>query len=386
LPPLYLIVCYCLLVFYPFGIIANTHPEKKTTGHPKVIKLGVSNAVTGPVSNLGKELIKGANSYFSQLNAGGGINGSSVKLITLDDGYEPNNAVINTKKLLALNVLALFGYVGTPTSYAIMPILNKSKTPYLMPFTGADFLRSEQYDNIINLRASYYQELESQIDYLISIKKFKKLALVIQADEFGLAAQRAVRKILKGKQLKLIVTARYRRNTNNIEDALTKLSAQHVDAAIFVGTSPPFIRLINLAHQQKLDIVFTSLSFIGSHNLMKKIPDSSKVVLSEVMPSPEQCRWELCQQFIIDMQHAGYKDLNRIQLEGYLNAFVFSQVAKKCGDSLNQECLLRQFKQFNYQDNTLRISFSNNNQGLQQVYFTFSNALKSNTLTLGSTY
>ena len=119
---------------------------------------------------------------------------------------------------------------------------------------------------------------------------------------------------------------------------------------------------------------------------MKKIPDSSKVVLSEVMPSPEQCRWKLCQQFIIDMKHAGYKELNRIQLEGYLNAFVFSQVAKKCGDSLNQECLLKQFKQFNYQDNTLRISFRNNNQGLQQVYFTFSDALKSNTLTLGSAY
>ncbi|KGJ96106.1 hypothetical protein [Colwellia psychrerythraea] len=157
---------------------------------------------------------------------------------------------------------------------------------------------------------------------------------------------------------------------------LTKLAAQPIDAIIFVGTYQPFIHLINLAHHQDLDVFFTSFSFIGSHNLLSKITESSKVILSEVMSSPKDCDWQLCQQFRIDMRNEGYTELNRIQLEGYLNAFVFAQVATQCQKILNRQCLLIQFSKFNYQDNALNINFNNEyNQGLQQVYFSFSKAI-----------
>ena len=134
--------------------------------------------------------------------------------------------------------------------------------------------------------------------------------------------------------------------------------------------------MINLAHTEGLDVLFTSLSFIGSHNLLNQIPLSSRVILSEVMPVPQECKWQLCQQFINDMRSAGHKKLNRIQLEGYLNAFVFSRVAEQCTDGLNRQCLLKQFSKFTYQDNTLNISFNNkSNQGMQQVYFSFSKGM-----------
>ncbi len=153
--------------------------------------------------------------------------------------------------------------------------------------------------------------------------------------------------------------------------------AQHIDAVIFVGTHEPFNRLINLAHQKQFNTLFTGLSFIGGHNLLDKVPKSSKVLLSNVVPNPYECQWKLCQDFITDMKNSGYDSLNRVQLEGYLNAFVFSQVAKLCEKKLTRKCLLSQFKTFSYQDNTLQINFnSENNQGLQQVYFDFSKAMQ----------
>jgi ABC-type branched-subunit amino acid transport system substrate-binding protein len=343
---------------------------------PKTIKLGTSNALSGPASSLGSDLNEGALTYFKRLNDGGGINGIPVELVSLDDGYEPNVTVLNTKKLIDQEVLALFGYVGTPTSHAIMPMLKKSQIPYLMPFTGADFLRSPINENIFNLRASYYQEGQAQIEYLVNVKKLKKIALVIQADEFGLTAHRAINEIINRKKLSLTLTARYQRNTADLKSALALLSAQPVDAVIFVGTYQPFIRLINLVHQNNPDIVFASLSFIGGHNLVDKIPEASKLILSEVVPDPEKCQWRLCKQFITDMNTAGYEQINRVQFEGYLNAFVFSEVAKKCEDNLNRACLIHEFEQFSYRDNLLDIRFSDSNhQGLQQVYLSFSNAL-----------
>lgn len=361
-----------------FNTLANPNElEQKTVKQDKTIKLGMSNALSGPVRNLGKELNKGANTYFNRLNKQGGINGTPVELISLDDGYEPSNTVVNTKQLIEQQVLALFGYIGTPTSHAIMPMLKKSQIPYLMPFTGADFLRTpSQNKNIFNLRASYYQEIEAQIEYLINVKELTKIGLIIQADEFGLSAQRAINKIFKENKLSITVTARYRRNTHDIKGALKKLSDQPIDAVIFVGTYQPFVHLIKLAHQQELDILFTSLSFIGSHNVLNKIPQSSKVLLSEVVPDPKECQWQLCLQFIEDMNSAGYDEPNRVQLEGYLNAFVFSQVAKKCAEPITRQCLTEEFKQYNYQDNNFKINFNNDShQGLQQVYFSLSEAV-----------
>jgi ABC-type branched-subunit amino acid transport system substrate-binding protein len=72
----------------------------------------------------------GATLYFNAVNANGGVNGRKIVLKTLDDGYEATRAADNTKKLITEDrVFALFGYVGTPTSAASMPIFTEARVP-----------------------------------------------------------------------------------------------------------------------------------------------------------------------------------------------------------------------------------------------------------------
>ena len=68
----------------------------------------------------------------------------------------------NTRRLIEeYQVFALIGAVGTPTSAAAQPIASEAGVPYIAPFTGAEFLRdAESYPNVVNVRASYYQETE----------------------------------------------------------------------------------------------------------------------------------------------------------------------------------------------------------------------------------
>jgi ABC-type branched-subunit amino acid transport system substrate-binding protein len=367
--------------FILFFIFVNVCFAKQSPT-TNTIKLGMSNALTGPASQLGKELSKGAFVYFKQLNSHGGINGQQVELISLDDGYEPKNTVRNTKYLIEQKqVLALFGYVGTPTSHAILPILKQTNIPYLMPFTGADFLRTPVVDNIFNLRASYLQEAQAQVDFLVNNKKFSQIALVIQADEFGLAAQRSYIQTLKQYNLKPVINERFKRNSNDIEKVLVHLQNKPLDAIIFVGTYQPFSHLINLSYEQKLRPYFSTLSFVSSQDAFSLLEYPSKVLVSEVMPEPSQCQWQICQSFIQDMTKAGYQKLNRLQLEGYLDAHIFSLVAKQCGENLTRACLMKKFESFDHKQGSLRVSFSpNNHQGLRQVYLSFSDAAKEDQL------
>jgi len=88
------------------------------------IVIGQSAAFSGPAAQLGIQLNAGAKAYFDHVNAAGGVFGRKIEILQRDDQYEADIAAANTKSLIENdNVFALFGYVGTPTSNAALPIL-----------------------------------------------------------------------------------------------------------------------------------------------------------------------------------------------------------------------------------------------------------------------
>src|SRR4051812_31123380 len=116
----------------------------------------MANALSGPAAGLGWPLRAGAMAYIDKVNAAGGVHGRKITLISVDDGYDPQRSVQVTHNLIENEqVLALFGYVGTPTSAAVVPIAAKAGVPYLFPFTGAELLRQPVNPVVFNLRASY---------------------------------------------------------------------------------------------------------------------------------------------------------------------------------------------------------------------------------------
>jgi branched-chain amino acid transport system substrate-binding protein len=128
------------------------------------IVFGQSAAFDGPAAALGLGMREGILAAFNEANAGGGVNGHKLELVSYDDGYEPEKAIANTKRLIGEDtVFALVGEVGTPTSNAVQPIATEAGVPFIGPFTGAAFLRDPSLKNVINIRGSYGQETEACI-------------------------------------------------------------------------------------------------------------------------------------------------------------------------------------------------------------------------------
>lgn len=102
------------------------------------IILGSSSSLTGFVGFLGSEYVKGAQLVFDEVNRTHGIHGREIKLITLDDQYDPAKTVANTQQLIQKDkVFALFNYVGTPTSIAVKDIIREARIPTVGLLTGA---------------------------------------------------------------------------------------------------------------------------------------------------------------------------------------------------------------------------------------------------------
>jgi branched-chain amino acid transport system substrate-binding protein len=355
------------LVSKPFSI-----PSVNNLLTPPII-LASSNALSGPAAKLGKRLNQGAQVYFDKINKAGGIYGRQILFKNVDDGYEPYKTLKNTLSFLKEdNIFALFNYVGTPTTAVILPLIKNQQLPFLMPFSGAKFLREPITENIFNLRASYYQEVVEQLDYLLKEEKITKIGLLIQADAFGNTVEKGYTYIMKKYGIEPVVTTRYRRNTKDIELALSVLKDKNVEAIAFVGTYEPFAELINTAAAQEFTPFFTAVSFVSSHDLFPKIMQKSRVLITEVMPEPQVCKLVICQEFMNDMKKAGQPHTDQVQLEGYLNAYLFTEVAKQCAENLSRTCFLSKMKNFSYDFGGITVSFSpDQHQGLNNVYLNF---------------
>ncbi|WP_374357131.1 ABC transporter substrate-binding protein, partial [Chitinimonas sp.] len=151
------------------------------------ILIGQSAPLTGSAKLLGVEMRDGASAYFSQLNASGGIHGRRVKLVSYDDGYEPERTIENTHKLIEQDkVFALFGYVGTPTTLAARDIFTDAKVPLFAPFTGAEALRAPFNRYLFHIRAGYSDETEKIVRHSLGLS-LKRIAVLHQNDSYGRA-------------------------------------------------------------------------------------------------------------------------------------------------------------------------------------------------------
>lgn len=294
------------------------------------IVLGQSCALTGPSAQLGIQFSQGAKLYFNQLNAQGGVGRRQVELRTLDDGYEPERCVANTQKFLADDVTALFGYLGTPTSMAALPLLQKAKVPLIAPLTGGAGLRDPKLAQIVfNLRASYADETAMMVKQLVALG-LKKIAVFYQNDAYGQSGMDGVTAALQSHGLRPVGAATVERNSTDVSKAVKSLLTLGSDVIVQVGTYGASAAFVRAARQAGYGGQFYNVSFVGTSALSQELgKEAEGVVVSQVVPSPFKTSNLLSREFLAALQKSGETWLpNYSSLEGYLAARVVGDALK----------------------------------------------------------
>ncbi|APV51596.1 ABC transporter permease [Betaproteobacteria bacterium GR16-43] len=301
------------------------------------IVLGQSVALSGPASELGKDMQSGAKLYFDFVNKSGGVNGRMIILKTLDDGYDPPRAVENTKKLInEEKVFALFGYVGTPTSNASLPIFTEAKVPFIGAFTGAESLRTPFNRNIFNVRASYFDETEAIVQHLTAMS-VNNIAIFYQNDAYGQAGLAGVERALKKRNLELSARGTVERNTVDVAKAVEDIRKANPQAVIMISAYKSCAAYIKAMKLKGSNPTFWNVSFVGSKALAKELDsDGRGVQISQVVPFPWDPSIPVVKEYRALLAEAkgepGYGTL-----EGFIAAKVTVEGIKRAGKNLNRE-------------------------------------------------
>ena len=371
--------CLVLLIFFCLaGTCTFANPASEGVSESRVV-FGQSAALEGPARELGQNMRLGIRAAFHEVNRKGGVAGRNLELISLDDSYEPAQAVINTRSLIVDHgVFALIGAVGTPPSRAVVPIVNEFKIPYIGPFTGAEFLREPTQEYVFNVRASYYQETEEMVERLMSDLNIARIGVLFQDDSFGRAGLKGVSRALERRDMNVIASSPYPRNSTIVKKAILDLRAAKPEAVIIIGSYAPAAEFITWSRQIGFDPVFINISFVGSVPLAREIGDSGLgVYVAQVVPFPFNPN-EASQYPIVQSYHYALNELDDsaepgfVSLEGYIAGRLAIHVAERCGEGLSRHCFVEHMRKpepIDLDGFVLQYG-ERDNQGSDSVFFT----------------
>ena len=307
------------------------------------IEFGQSAAFSGPAQELGINMNIGIMAAFEEANRNGGIHGRILELSTRDDAYEPEAAITNTQALIDQEqVFALIGAVGTPTSRSATPVAAEAGIPYVAPFTGAGFLRNDDWANIVNLRASYAQETEEMVERLTTDLGVTRIAVMFQDDSFGRAGYNGALAALERRDMELVATGVYPRNTTAVKSGLLDVRRGDPEAVIVIGAYKPVAALISWSRHIGFDPIFMTVSFVGSNALAAELgAEGEGVYVTQVVPFPHDKSVPVVASYTEAL--AAYDpqaEPGFVSLEGYIAGRMAIAGLEGCGREATRDCFL----------------------------------------------
>lgn len=354
-------------------LAVQMHARAETGVTSEEILLGQTTALTGPLAELGNDSSNASRAYFNYINAQGGINGRRIKLVTLDDGYNTDKGVANTKQLIEKDgVFALFNIFGTPANTALLPVIAQAGIPSIAPYTGSDAVRKPLHRHVFNIRAGYADETETIIEHL-GVRGIDKIGVVYQNNAFGKDGLASVEQALAKRKLAVRGAATIENDASDADKAAAALAATTPQAIIMITAGKTTAEFIKAYNKIATGMQFFALSVMGTQASVSVLgKEGIGVVVSQVVPFPFSATSGIVREYQQIMTKMGVKNWSFASMEGFINAKVTVEALKRAGRDLTRERFIAALESMNRVDfDGYMVNFSrNNHQGSRYVELT----------------
>jgi ABC-type branched-subunit amino acid transport system substrate-binding protein len=318
------------------------------------IRFGMSAPFSGSAKELGRQMKLGVETAFNVINDAGGVHGRQVKLVAVDDGYEPTRTTETMKQLYEKDqVFGIIGNVGTPTAAVALPYALKQRMMFFGAFTGANLLRRDPPDRyVFNFRASYAEETDAVVRYLVNVRRLRPEQIVVfaQQDAFGDAGfegvAKAVRALRAGRDSE-VLRLNYKRNTIDVDEAVAQLRKLRTPprAVVMVATYRAAAKFIEKTRDINPPLIYTNVSFVGSTALAEELmllgpKYANGVIVTQVVPAVDSYSNVVLEYKTALSHYFPGEAPDYVSLEGYITANVMIEGLKRTGPMLDTERLV----------------------------------------------
>ena len=330
--------------------VVSSQPQQSFRGE---IKLGQTMPYSGPLSAL-SAIGKVQTRYFKMLNDQGGINGRSITLLSVDDGYNPAKAVEQTRNLIERErVQAMFASMGTAQNVAVQKYLNGKKIPQLFVYAGSDrFADPQNYPWTLPGLPTFSTEASIYAEYLNRTKPSAKVAVLYQNDDFGKEYLGAFKRRLQelGSKVEVVAMAGYEVTAPTIDSQIISLAGSGADVFMDI-TSPKFtiqaIRKVSDLPWKPLHIIPITSNFVATVLRVAGLDKSVGLISATPSKSAGDAEWanDSAYKEWLGFMKKYYPEgdtTEQLNLVGYSMGFLITEVLRRCGDDLSSQRILKE--------------------------------------------
>jgi len=315
------------------------------------VTFGMSAPLSGPSKELGRQMKLGLETAFAAANAEGGIHGRTVRLVTVDDGFEPSRTREAVRQLAEeKGVFGFVGNVGLPA--AALPYALDRRMLLFGPSSGAASLRRDPPDRtVFNYRASAAEETAAIVHYLVEVRRLRpeQIAVFAQEDSSGDAGYLGVVEALaRYPEVRAVLKVTYRRNTTDVSSAVAQVLERRdrVRAVVMVASYRAAARFIERVWAQRPQMVFASTSLVGSQALAEELlPLGPRfpggVIVTQVVPIPTAHASAVLRYQEALARYAPAEKPDFGSLEGYVVGNLLLEALRRSGRTVTTENMVR---------------------------------------------
>jgi branched-chain amino acid transport system substrate-binding protein len=317
------------------------------------VVFGMASPFTGANKETGRDLKTGYEAAFAAVNAAGGVHGRKLRLVALDDGYEPERTKAVMKELVEdRKVFGIVGNYGTATAAVSIPYVLEKKLLFYGPYTGAAVSRKAPPDRyVFNFRPSYAEEIAAAVRYLLQVRRVapEEIAVFAQEDGFGDAGfQGVVAALAPFKRAEnQILRVNYKRNSIDVDEAVARIQkeAPKLRAVVMMATYRAAARFIEKVRNAGLDLVLTNPSVVNATQLSEELTPLgpkvvSDIIVTQIVPLPTSFATAVIKYREALAQYASAETPDFASLEAYVGAHVLIEGLRRAGRDLTTDKLV----------------------------------------------
>lgn len=294
--------------------------------------LGQSLPLTGAAFPISNRVQAGAKAWVDRVNAGGGIAGRRLELLSLDDGGDPQRRAANLRKLAREHqALAFVNCLGERACLQAAGLARELGVPLVGPFSGAAALNQPQ---VFSLRPEDRREAEALAGQLRAVG-IEQAALLVDGDEP--ARERALAAALQAAGI------RFRTVAMQADTAATlRELAAAAPQALVLNLGPDSLELLTRNEQAwraAMPLTVAALSSPGLTQLTRLLRDRL-IGFTSVVPNPEISQLPLVREFERDADaYVGPEALSLEGLAAYLHLRVCTEALRRAGQRADAAAL-----------------------------------------------
>jgi len=224
------------------------------------ILIGMDTPMTGINAANGALWIKAAKLAEKQINATGGTNGKSIKLVIEDDQSTNPGALAATSKSIEQDrVLALLGVTTSTQILAVSDIIKRAGIPTMVGGSAVSVTRQGN-PWLFRVRPDDSIVAQGMVQYIKRDMHLTKIGILHDADAFGTGGADLVERYAGENGLTVVKREKYSGSDKDFTAQLLALKSAGAEVMVVYATAGPAIALIQRQYRQ----LGSPYKFLGS--------------------------------------------------------------------------------------------------------------------------